>query len=82
MHVSVGGSPAKDEVSTDVWQYRQSIPIPLTWCLWLNGTGWLRGTFTSVTYGESLISLATQVMPARIKTAPKTLTRAIVFVLG
>ena len=30
MHVWVGGSPANDEVSTDVWQYRQSIPSPRT----------------------------------------------------
>ena len=30
MQVWVGGSPANDEVSTDVWQYRQSIPRPLT----------------------------------------------------
>ena len=30
MQVSVGGIPAKAEVSTEVWQYRQSMPIPLT----------------------------------------------------
>ena len=30
MHVCVGGKPANDEVSTDVWQYRQSIPRPRT----------------------------------------------------
>ena len=29
MHVSVGGRPANDETSTDVWQYRQSIPSSL-----------------------------------------------------
>ena len=26
MHVLVGGMPANDDVSTDVWQYRQSMP--------------------------------------------------------
>ena len=26
MHVCVGGSPANEEVSTEVWQYRQSMP--------------------------------------------------------
>jgi hypothetical protein len=26
MHVLVGGIPAKEDVSTDVWQYRQSMP--------------------------------------------------------
>jgi hypothetical protein len=30
MHVFVGGIPAKAAFSTDVWQYRQSIPIPPT----------------------------------------------------
>ena len=36
MHVSVGGMPANDETSTDVWQYRQSIPSSPAWCSWLN----------------------------------------------
>src|SRR3569832_2189719 len=39
MQVETGGSPANDEVSTDVWQKRQSSPTSPTWCLWLNGTG-------------------------------------------
>ena len=26
MHVLVGGMPANADVSTDVWQYRQSMP--------------------------------------------------------
>ena len=38
MQVRVGGTLAKEEVSTEVWQYRQSIPR-LAWCLWLKGTG-------------------------------------------
>jgi hypothetical protein len=39
MQIAVAGIPALDEVSTLVWQYLQSSPSPLTWCLWLNGTG-------------------------------------------
>ena len=31
MHVFVGGIPAKEEFSTEVWQYRQSSPTPPTW---------------------------------------------------
>ena len=30
MQVSVAGMPAKALSSTDVWQYRQSMPIPAT----------------------------------------------------
>ena len=29
MHVLVGGIPANADVSTDVWQYRQSMPSSL-----------------------------------------------------
>jgi hypothetical protein len=36
MQVFVGGMPAKEDFSTDVWQYLQSRPIPPTWCAWLN----------------------------------------------
>ena len=43
MQVLVGGMLAKLEVSTVVWQYRQSMPRPPTWCAWLNGTGCSRG---------------------------------------
>ena len=48
MQVCVGGMPANATVSTDVWQYRQSIPRPLTWCSCVNGTGWSRITRTCV----------------------------------
>src|SRR5713101_11800 len=48
MHVSVGGTPANAEVSTDVWQYLQSMPSSPTWCLWLKGTGCSRATSTRV----------------------------------
>ena len=30
------GIPANDESSTDVWQYRQSMPLPATCRSWLN----------------------------------------------
>ena len=30
MQVLVGGMPANDDVSTDVWQYRQSMPSSST----------------------------------------------------
>jgi hypothetical protein len=49
MQVLVGGIPAKPDVSTDVWQYRQSMPKAATWCWWLNGTGWGRTTPAYVT---------------------------------
>src|SRR5204863_9954975 len=39
MHVLVGGIFANADSSTDVWQYRQSMPSPPTWCAWLNWTG-------------------------------------------
>src|SRR4051812_26557669 len=52
MHVLVGGMPAKADVSTDVWQYRQSIPSSPTWCLWLNGTGWSTISFCPVRYPD------------------------------
>ena len=52
MQVWVGGSPANDEVSTVVWQYRQSRPSPRTWCSWENGTGCGGITPTFVWYGD------------------------------
>src|SRR5687767_5464951 len=39
MQVLVGGIPANEDFSTDVWQYRQSIPMPPTWWAWLNWIG-------------------------------------------
>src|SRR5713226_5226958 len=48
MQVSVGGRPAKCDVSTLVWQYRQSMPSSFTWCLWLNGMGCSGATRTKV----------------------------------
>ena len=44
MQVLVGGIPALADTSAVVWQYRQSIPIPPTWCWWLKGTGCPRTT--------------------------------------
>ena len=52
MQVYVGGIPALYETSTEVWQYRQSIPRPREWCSWLNGTGCSRTTRTSVSFGD------------------------------
>ena len=50
-----GGMPAKDDSSTELWQYRQSIPRPPTWCSWLNCTGCARTTSTPVWYGDRMI---------------------------
>ena len=81
MHVLVGGIPAKEDCSTEVWQYRQSIPASATWCLWLNGTGCCTATPTPDTYGERTNAPTAQPMPARMKTAPKMLTLARTLVL-
>src|SRR5690349_6351104 len=81
MHVSVGGMPAKEDFSTEVWQYRQSIPSPATWWSWLNGTGCLSTTPWRVAYDERIRVEKIQAKNARKKTAPKMLTFAIVFVL-
>src|SRR5882724_8981242 len=81
MQVLVGGSPAVAEVSTVVWQYRQSTPIPPTWCWWLNGTGCSRATPACVTYPERLISAIAKSDPTTRKRAPKMLTFERVLVL-
>jgi len=81
MQVFVGGMPAGALSSTAVWQYRQSSPMPPTWCLWLKGTGCVRATKASVTYAERLISCTTQPSAATKNTNPKMLTFEIVFVL-
>ena len=39
IQVLVGGMPAKADVSTEVWQYRQSMPSSPTWCRCENCTG-------------------------------------------
>ena len=44
MQTLVEGMPALAATSTVVWQKRQSIPRPATWCLWLKGTGCARTT--------------------------------------
>ena len=49
MHVFVGGMPANADVSTDVWQYRQSIPLPATCRSWLNWIGCARASNARVT---------------------------------
>src|SRR5512135_2766705 len=52
MHVLVGGIPANDDVSTDVWQYRQSMPLAPACRSWLNWMGWVRGSNARVVHGE------------------------------
>src|SRR6187431_3271200 len=52
MHVLVGGMPAKADFSTDVWQYRQSMPSPPTWWAWLNWTGCSTNSFCLVAQPE------------------------------
>src|SRR5215218_2363895 len=81
MHVSVGGIPANADFSTEVWQYRQSIPRPRTWCSWLKGTGCFFTTYWPVAYEERSRVEKSQAKNARKKIEPKMLTLAIVFVL-
>ena len=44
MQVAVDGIPANEDVSTVVWQYRQSMPSSPAWCLCENCTGCRRAT--------------------------------------
>src|SRR5262245_50650920 len=81
MHVLVGGIPANEDSSTEVWQYRQSMPLPPTWRSWLNWRGCSRGTCACVTHGDRLMAAVSQRRPPTKKSAPKMLTRAIVFAL-
>jgi hypothetical protein len=81
MQVSVGGMPANEVFSTVVWQYRQSIPSPATWCSWLKGTGCSRTTDCPVTYGDLKISATTNSPPVRRKRMPKMVTLERVLVL-
>src|SRR6187397_1565347 len=48
MQVLVGGMPANVDFSTDVWQYRQSMPMPPTWWAWLNCRGCSTNSFCLV----------------------------------
>jgi len=82
MHVLVGGIPANDECSTDVWQYRQSMPRTPTWCSWLKGTGCTSATPASVPYDERVYTRQTHIKKAKRNREPKMLTREKVFVLG
>src|SRR5579875_3471322 len=70
MQVSVGGSPAKLEFSTPVWQYRQSMPSSFTWCLWLNGIGCSGAIRTLVIHSpRSIIYATASVAPSSRMTA-------------
>src|SRR5262245_22862892 len=51
MQVSVAGMPANALVSTVVWQYRQSMPLPCTCRWWLKGMGCCLNWFTWETVG-------------------------------
>jgi len=81
MQVFVGGRPANAVSSTDEWQYRQSMPRPPTWCLWLKGTGCTTTTWAPVTCGDLAIWPITVATAASMKTAPKILTLEIVLKL-
>src|SRR6185503_14054865 len=54
MQVFVGGIPANDDFSTDVWQYRQSIPIPPAWWAWLNWIGCSTNSFCFVAHEDRI----------------------------
>src|SRR5689334_4287715 len=81
MQVFVGGMPANDDFSTEVWQYRQSMPLPPTCRSWLNWMGCSRATWTSVTHGDALTRSNSQSSAATAKTAPKILSLEMVLVL-
>src|SRR5437868_11037793 len=81
MQVLVGGMPAKPDTSTEVWQYRQSIPSPPTWCAWLKGTGCGRATPAKVVYGERSSCSAVHRPTATTTSEPKIVKREIVLVL-
>src|SRR5689334_14393854 len=74
MQVLVGGILANPLVSTDVWQYRQSKPIPPTWWAWLKGTGCSRDCIARVVKSERLEVSSAQ--PAKAS-SPATNTRLI-----
>jgi hypothetical protein len=61
MHVLVGGIPANDEFSTDVWQYRQSMPSPPTWCMWLNWMGCSTNSFCFVAQDDRMATKTSKV---------------------
>src|SRR5689334_15906783 len=54
MQVLTGGMPATADSSAAVWQKRQSMPNPPTWCLWLNGTSCSTATSTLLIQGQRL----------------------------
>ncbi|MNC89202.1 hypothetical protein D3C83_51050 [compost metagenome] len=64
MHVFVGGMPANGDVSTDVWQYRQSMPSSRTWWRWLNCTGCSTYSCARVAYEERPMIMAVRIRPA------------------
>ena len=81
MHVLVGGMPANDEVSTDVWQYRQSMPSSPTWCAWLNWSGCSMNSLARVTYDERPRTMMSPMRPPARRSTPTILTFARVLAL-
>jgi hypothetical protein len=79
MQVLVGGIPAKDESSTDVWQYRsRSVPADVTLVTELDHA--LERPRVGAPR-RSMDCAVSQSSPAAMKSVPKMLTREIVLVL-
>ena len=81
MQVFVGGMPANAEVSTDVWQYRQSMPLPPTCRAWLNCTGWVLISFWVVTHPELSMAFIERSTRPTTSRPPKILSLARVLAL-
>jgi hypothetical protein len=69
------------DVSTEVWQYRQSIPSPPTWCSWLKGIGCVSVMPLRVVYPERSTIMKTPRSKAATNTADKIEIFESVFVL-
>ena len=75
MQIAVDGMPALADFSTLVWQYRQSMPRPVTWCLWLNGTGWSGVRATTSQYCERAKAKAPPKRATATTSAPSATAR-------
>src|SRR5689334_7824268 len=74
MHLLLGGTPAKEATSTNVWLQQQSMPRSRTSRSMLIGTGCIRATSTLVTYDERASTSSAHAKKARMISAPKMLT--------
>src|ERR1700733_15220544 len=81
MHVFVGGIPAYELFSTDVWQYWHCRPSPSRWCLWLKGTGWSGRCPCRVTHGDRCNEFSATPSAMTIKPVSTRLARARAFEL-